>query len=70
MTEKRQRNFIMTSVTVAGGLWEVLRCNKKIKPTPLPRRQYQNECWDAPVQVPIFGLGGAGQTPLSWWSGK
>lgn len=66
-----RRTFLTTSVAVAGGVigGTTLKQNvtsvAKNKPpilTKMPERVLGN----TGVQLPIFGLGGAGQTPLSW----
>jgi len=62
MTEKMtRRNFIMTSVTVAGGIVWVLRCNKfnyRNPPTTIPELGH----WNTSTHFRI----GRDQTPLSW----
>lgn len=68
MTEKTtRRNFIMTSVAVAGGIvggaaLQQNQTNTATPPATIPERVLGR----TGVRVPIFGLGGAGQTPLSW----
>jgi len=72
MTRKTtRRTFITTSVAVAGGLIggaglkQNLTSASRDQPpstTAMPERVLGN----TGVRVPIFGLGGAGQTPLSW----
>jgi len=52
MTEKTRHNFIMTSVTVAGGIGEVLRCNK-IKPHPPPTTIPERVLGRTGIQVPF-----------------
>lgn len=68
MTEKTtRRNFIMTSVAVAGGIvggaaLQQNQTNTATPPATIPERVLGR----TGIRVPIFGLGGAGQTPLSW----
>ncbi len=72
MTRKTtRRTFLTTSVAVAGGLIggaglkQNLTSASRDQPpstTVMPERVLGN----TGVRVPIFGLGGAGQTPLSW----
>jgi aryl-alcohol dehydrogenase-like predicted oxidoreductase len=72
MTRKTtRRTFLTTSVAVAGGiiggagLKQNLTSASRDQPpstTVMPERVLGN----TGVRVPIFGLGGAGQTPLSW----
>jgi len=72
MTRKTtRRTFLTTSVAVAGGiiggagLKQNLTSASRDQPpstTAMPERVLGN----TGVRVPIFGLGGAGQTPLSW----
>ena len=78
MTRKTtRRNFLMTSVTVAGGIvggaalqqnltttatTPAKDTNTVTPPGTIPERVLGR----TGVRVPIFGLGGAGQTPLSW----
>ncbi len=73
-----RRTFLTTSVAVAGGIiggaaltqnltsaskdQPSLRTNQPPSTTAMPERELGNTA----VRVPIFGLGGAGQTPLSW----
>ena len=72
MTEKTtRRNFIMTSVAVAGGIvggaaLQQNQTNTATPPSTIPERVLGR----TGVRVPIFGLGGAGQTPLSWDGGE
>jgi aryl-alcohol dehydrogenase-like predicted oxidoreductase len=72
MTRKTtRRTFLVTSVTVAGGIigCAVLKPNLSSASNDqasvtavMPERELGN----TGVRVPIFGLGGAGKTPLSW----
>lgn len=73
-----RRTFLTTSVAVAGGIiggaaltqnltsaskdQPSVRTNQLPSTTAMPERELGN----TGVRVPIFGLGGAGQTPLSW----
>ncbi len=68
MTGKRtRRNFLTTTVAIAGG---IIGCKTGQKnttsnaapPSSMPEKILGN----TGVKVPIFGLGGAGKTPLSW----
>lgn len=65
MTEKQtRRNFLITSVAVAGGITATTAWQQSAKPTAnMPERVLGR----TEVKLPIFGLGGAGQTPLSWY---
>jgi aryl-alcohol dehydrogenase-like predicted oxidoreductase len=68
MSEKStRRNFLMTSVAVAGGIVgaTTLQQNATNTATP-PATMPERVLGRTEVKVPIFGLGGAGQTPLSW----
>ncbi len=68
MTEKStRRNFLITSVAVAGGIVgaTTLQQNATNTATP-PATMPERVLGRTQVKVPIFGLGGAGQTPLSW----
>ena len=60
-----RRNFIITSVAVAGGIVgstvQQNVTNTATPPATIPERVLGR----TGVRVPIFGLGGAGQTPLS-----
>ena len=65
MIEKQtRRNFLITSVAVAGGITATKAFPQVAKPTAtMPERVLGR----TEVNLPIFGLGGAGQTPLSWY---
>ncbi|MBD0262059.1 MAG: aldo/keto reductase [Tolypothrix sp. Co-bin9] len=68
MSEKTtRRNFLMTSVAVAGGIVGAssLQQNATNTATP-PATMPERVLGRTEIKVPIFGLGGAGQTPLSW----
>ncbi len=68
MTAKRtRRNFLFTTLSVASGIVGCSTLQKNAittatSPSNMPERILGN----TGVKVPIFGLGGAGQTPLSW----
>lgn len=68
MTAKQtRRNFLMTSAAVTGGMMVTSALpqnasNTATSPVMMPERTLGR----TEVKVPIFGLGGAGQTPLSW----
>jgi aryl-alcohol dehydrogenase-like predicted oxidoreductase len=71
MTQKTtRRNFIVTSVAVAGGivggaaLQQNLTSASKNQP-PVTTIMPERELGNTGIRVPIFGLGGAGKTPLS-----
>lgn len=71
MSEKTtRRNFIVTSVAVAGGivggtaLQQNLTSASKNQP-PITTNMPERELGNTGVRVPIFGLGGVGNTPLS-----
>jgi aryl-alcohol dehydrogenase-like predicted oxidoreductase len=61
-----RRNFLITSVTVAGSIVgaTTLQQNASNTTTP-PATMPERLLGRTDVKVPIFGLGGAGQTPLS-----
>jgi aryl-alcohol dehydrogenase-like predicted oxidoreductase len=73
-----RRTFLTTSVAVAGGiiggaaLTQNLTSASKDQPSvttnqpPSTTAMLERELGNTGVRVPIFGLGGAGQTPLSW----
>ena len=73
-----RRTFLTTSVAVAGGiiggaaLTQNLTSASKDQPSvttnqpPSTTAMPERELGNTGVRVPIFGLGGAGQTPLSW----
>lgn len=73
-----RRNFIMTSVAVAGGIVGGAALQQNQTNTATQPAQNQTNTATPPatipervlgrtgVQLPVFGLGGAGQTPLSW----
>lgn len=72
MTQKTtRRTFLTTSVAVAGGivggaaLQQTLNSTAK-EQSSVPQTMPERVLGNTGVQVPIFGLGGAGQTPLSW----
>lgn len=68
MTERQtRRNFLITSVAVTGGIvtTTALQTNAANTATP-PASMPERVLGRTGVKVPIFGLGGAGQTPLSW----
>jgi len=69
MTENDAAHFIMTSVTVAGGLREVLlqqnQTNTATPPTTIPERVLGRTEYSTHLRI-----GGAGQTPLSWMERK
>ena len=65
--KKTRRNFLTTTVAIAGGIigctnWQNNTTSNATPPSPMPERILGN----TGVKVPIFGLGGAGKTPLSW----
>lgn len=72
MTRKTtRRTFLTTSVAIAGGIigGAALKQNltsasldQPLSTTAMPERELGN----TGIRVPILGLGGAGQTPLSW----
>ncbi|MEH2271430.1 MAG: aldo/keto reductase [Nostoc sp.] len=68
MTEgKTRRNFLITSIAVTSGIvatntFGQNTTNTATPPAAMPERVLGR----TEVKLPIFGLGGAGQTPLSW----
>jgi aryl-alcohol dehydrogenase-like predicted oxidoreductase len=74
----KRRTFLTTSLAVTGGiiggatLKQNLTCASKDQPpattnsSPSATTMPERELGKTGVRVPIFGLGGAGQTPLSW----
>ncbi|MEH1839421.1 MAG: aldo/keto reductase [Nostoc sp.] len=68
MTEgKTRRNFLITSIAVTGGIvaTNALQRNTTNIATP-PATMPERLLGRTEVKLPIFGLGGAGITPLSW----
>ncbi|MEI1375258.1 hypothetical protein PQG02_17655 [Nostoc sp. UHCC 0926] len=68
MTEgKTRRNFLITSIAVTGGIvvTNALQQNTTNTATP-PATMPERLLGRTEVKLPIFGLGGVGQTPLSW----
>ncbi|MBD6616933.1 aldo/keto reductase [Komarekiella sp. 'clone 1'] len=68
MTQRQtRRNFLMTTAAVTGGIvaTTALQQNATNTATP-PVTMPERVLGRTEVKVPIFGLGGAGQTPLSW----
>lgn len=73
-----RRNFMITSVAVAGGIVGGTALQQNLTNTATPSAQNSTNTATPPatipervlgrtgIRVPIFGLGGAGQTPLSW----
>ncbi|MEA5582981.1 aldo/keto reductase [Nodularia harveyana UHCC-0300] len=62
--KQTRRNFLITSVAVAGGITASTAFQQSAKSTAtIPERVLGR----TEVNLPIFGLGGAGQTPLSWY---
>ncbi|MFN6558870.1 MAG: aldo/keto reductase [Nostoc sp. ChiSLP01] len=77
MTEgKTRRNFLITSVAVTGGIvaTNALQQNTSntgiqqniINTTTPPATMPERVLGRTQINLPVFGLGGAGQTPLSW----
>lgn len=61
-----RRNFLMSSVAVAGGIVGATTLQQNASnTTTLPATMPERLLGRTGVKVPIFGLGGAGQTPLS-----
>ena len=62
-----RREFLITSAAVAGGIvgCSTLEQNTTSNAAP-PAKMAENILGKTGEKVPIFGLGGAGQTPLSW----
>lgn len=68
MTQRQtRRNFLMTTAAVTGSIvaTTALQQNATNTATP-PVTMPERVLGRTEVKVPIFGLGGAGQTPLSW----
>lgn len=68
MTAKQtRRNFLMTSAAVTGGMMVTSALQQNASNTATPTGMMPERILGrTEVKVPIFGLGGAGQTPLSW----
>ena len=72
MTPKTTRRaFLATSIAVAGGIvgTAALKANQtpaESSQSPLTATMPERELGSTGVRLPILGLGGAGQTPLSW----
>ena len=73
MSKQTRRNFLISSVAAAGGIVGVnalqqkstditTAADKRKSTLSMPERVLGN----TGISLPIFGLGGAGQTPLSW----
>lgn len=61
-----RRNFLITSVAVAGSIAGASALQQKPADTATPpATMLERVLGRTGVKVPIFGLGGAGQTPLS-----
>ena len=66
MTEKTtRRNFLITGVAVAGGIVGSAALRQDTTQATPPGTIPERVLGRTGVRVPIFGLGGAGQTPLS-----
>ncbi|NJM72288.1 MAG: aldo/keto reductase [Scytonema sp. RU_4_4] len=62
-----RRNFLITSVAVTGSIVGASALQQKAADTATPpTTMLERVLGRTGVKVPIFGLGGAGQTPLSW----
>jgi aryl-alcohol dehydrogenase-like predicted oxidoreductase len=62
-----RRNFLITSVAVAGSVVGASALQQQAADTAAPpATMLERVLGRTGVKVPIFGLGGAGQTPLSW----
>ncbi|KAB8330333.1 aldo/keto reductase [Scytonema tolypothrichoides VB-61278] len=62
-----RRNFLITSVAVTGSIVGASTLQQKVGDTAKPpATMLERVLGRTGVKVPIFGLGGAGQTPLSW----
>ncbi|MBD2249851.1 aldo/keto reductase [Nostoc parmelioides] len=68
MTAKQtRRNFLMTSAAVTGSVVMTTVLQQNSTPTAAPPVMMPERILGrTDVKLPIFGLGGAGQTPLSW----
>jgi len=69
MTRKTtRRTFLVTSTTAAGGIVAGAAAQQNLTSTLATTTVVMPERWlgRTGVKLPIFGLGGAGQTPLSW----
>lgn len=77
MTDKTtRRNFLLTGAAVAGGVIgsaalqqdrsDIAQSTVQSKVAKSTEKMPERVLGRTQVQVPIFGLGGAGQTPLSW----
>lgn len=62
-----RRNFLITGVAMAGSIAGSTACQQQgVKSFPTPIPMPGRILGKTGVSVPILGLGGAGQTPLSW----
>jgi aryl-alcohol dehydrogenase-like predicted oxidoreductase len=61
-----RRNFLITSAAVAGGIVGSTALQQGNTNPATPATMPERVLGRTGVKVPIFGLGGAGQTPLSW----
>ncbi|AFY46101.1 putative oxidoreductase of aldo/keto reductase family [Nostoc sp. PCC 7524] len=68
MTAKQtRRNFLITSAAVTSGIMASAAFSKNSTNTAAPAISMPERILGSTgVKLPIFGLGGAGQTPLSW----
>ena len=71
---KTRRSFLITSLTTAIGVAGCSATQRQIAaaPTPLPELGSfpVRQLGRTNIQLPILGLGGAGNTPLSWENGE
>jgi aryl-alcohol dehydrogenase-like predicted oxidoreductase len=62
-----RRNFLITGVAVTGSIVGASTLQQKVGDTAKPpATMLERVLGRTGVKVPIFGLGGAGKTPLSW----
>lgn len=70
--KSKRRRFLITALAAAGGIVSQTGLRNKSIKTPAPSENAEintlpeRSLGGTGVQVPILGLGGAGQTPLSW----
>jgi aryl-alcohol dehydrogenase-like predicted oxidoreductase len=64
-----RRNFLLAGIAMAGTIACSSNSNseeKEITPSVIPKSMPEKILGNTGVSLPILGLGGAGQTPLSW----
>jgi aryl-alcohol dehydrogenase-like predicted oxidoreductase len=68
--KKTRRAFLATSIAVAGTIVGTTAIKRNVTSASLSATMPERLLGNTGVKVPILGLGGAGQTPLSWDNGE